>query len=255
MHVTTVSVVIPVKDDAPSLARCLAALKEQSHAPLEIVVVDDGSVDDSAAVARASGARVVASSGTGIPAASATGYDAAGGDILARLDADCIADRDWIERLVIAFDDDEVAAVTGFARFHDGPRALRRVLARLYLLAYFAAVAPALGHLPLFGSNLALRRSAWLEVRDSVHRDDELVHDDLDLAMHLGPVRRIRLDTSLGMAMSFRPFRDPRAFALRVRRGMHSILVHWPHDVPWRRWYRRLRVRRIRPATGSTIPS
>lgn len=253
MHVTTVSVVIPVKDDATSLARCLAALREQSLSPLEVVVVDDGSVDDSAAVATAAGARVVACRGEGIPAASATGYDAAGGDILARLDADCIPDRDWVERAVSALSDTEVSAATGYARFHDGPRALRTVGARLYLWAYFAAVTPALGHVPLFGSNLVLRRSAWLEVRDTMHRDDQLVHDDMDLAMHLGPVRRIHLDRSLGMSMSSRPFRDPRAFALRLRRGMHSILVHWPSELPWLRWARRLKARRDRPANRGTL--
>lgn len=243
MRASTVSVIIPVKDDADNLTRCLEALKAQSLPPLEIIVIDDGCVDDSAAVALAAGARVVQSIGTGIPAASATGYDAATGELLARLDADCIPDYDWVERVAAAFDTDDTDAVTGYARFHDGPRALRTLGARLYLLAYFVAVTPALGHVPLFGSNLALRRSSWLAVRDDVHRDDQLVHDDMDLAMHLGPERRIRLDRTLGMGMSSRPFRDPRAFLVRLRRGMHSIIVHWPHDLPWLRWYRRVKAR------------
>jgi len=242
MHVTTVSVVIPVKDDAASLERCLAALRRQSLHPLEIVVVDDGSVDDSAAVAIAGGARVVPSSGRGIPAASATGYDAAGGDILARLDADCIPPADWCERIVTSFDnDDSLAGLTGFARFHDGPRPLRRAGAFLYLAAYVAATAPALGHVPLFGSNLAIRRGAWLEIRGRVHRNDDLVHDDLDLSFHLGPERRIVLDRGLRMGMSSRPFTHPRGLALRLRRGFHSVVVHWPADLPWLRWTRRIR--------------
>ena len=249
MHLLTVSVVIPVKDDAPSLERCLAALKAQSHHPLEIVVVDDGSVDDSAAVAVANGARVVPCRGSGIPAASATGYDAAGGDILARLDADCVPPPDWCERIVDAFAaDDSLAGLTGFATFHDGPRALRRILSTLYLAAYVAAVAPALGHAPLFGSNLAIRRSAWLRISDLVHRDDNLMHDDMDLSFHLGPERRIRLDRSVRMTMSYRPFTNARAFVLRVRRGFHSVVAHWPQELPWKRW-----IRRIRSADSGTI--
>lgn len=237
-----ISVVIPVKDDAAGLERCLSALRAQSHPPLEVVVVDDGSVDHSTAVARAGGARVVQSIGSGIPAASATGYDAARGDVLARLDADCIPPPDWCAHIARAFAADEaLAGLTGFARFHDGPRALRGIGAHLYLWAYVATVAPALGHVPLFGSNLAIRRTAWLEVAAVVHRDDDLMHDDMDLSMHLGPERRIRLDLGLGMGMSARPFSDLGSFRLRIRRGFHSIVAHWPAELPWRRWIRRLR--------------
>ena len=45
---TGVSVVIPVKDDGPRLRRCLRALAMQTRPPDEIVVVDNGSTDDSA---------------------------------------------------------------------------------------------------------------------------------------------------------------------------------------------------------------
>ena len=74
---TTVSVVIPVRDDAEMLARCLAALAAQTRPADEIVVVDNGSSDDSASVARSAGARVVAEATPGIPQAASTGYDAA----------------------------------------------------------------------------------------------------------------------------------------------------------------------------------
>ena len=95
----TVSVVIPVKDDARRLAVCLAAIRRQTVAPLEVVVVDNGSTDASAAVARAGGARVVREEHAGIPAASAAGYDAAIGDVIARLDADSIPPAEWVETI------------------------------------------------------------------------------------------------------------------------------------------------------------
>ncbi len=44
----TVSVVIPVKDDADALGRCLRALSLQTKAPDEVIVVDNGSEDESA---------------------------------------------------------------------------------------------------------------------------------------------------------------------------------------------------------------
>ncbi|CAD5991340.1 Glycosyl transferase family 2 [Agreia sp. COWG] len=237
----TISVVIPVKDDAIQLDRCLAALAAQTRRADEIVVVDNGSTDDSAAVARDAGAVVVFVRGGGIPAASAAGYDAASGDVIARLDADCIPARGWlelIERQLAAHP--RVAAVTGGARFVDGPRLLRAPLALAYLGAYFGSVGLALGHAPLFGSNFAMRRSAWLAVQREVHRGDEFVHDDMDLSMHVGPRRRIRYVRGLGMGISMRPLFDASAFGTRLHRGFHSLAIHWPHELPWLRAFRRL---------------
>ncbi|GGC82343.1 glycosyl hydrolase [Tersicoccus solisilvae] len=234
----TVSVVIPVKDDAVALAACLDALAHQTRRADEIVVVDNNSTDDSAALARAAGARVVPCATPGIPAASATGYDAAAGDLILRLDADCVPGPTWVATVVAALDrHPEVGAVTGHARFIDGPPRLRGPLAVAYLGAYALATGAALGHPPLFGSNLGMRRAAWEDVRASVHRDDPLLHDDLDLSFHLGERHRIRYLPGASMGMSMRPFRSGRSFAHRMRRGMRTVTVHWPHDLqPARSW-------------------
>jgi glycosyltransferase involved in cell wall biosynthesis len=247
----TVSVVIPVKDDARRLAVCLAAIRRQTVAPLEVVVVDNGSTDASAAVARAGGARVVREEHAGIPAASAAGYDAAIGDVIARLDADSIPPAEWVETIRGHLTErPDLQAVTGGAVFSGGPVRLRRVGAALYLGAYTVAVAPALGHVPLFGSNFALRRDAWERVRWSVHRRDPELHDDLDLSFHLGVHDRIGYRRDITVQISHRPFTDPVAMLKRFRRGFRTIFVHWPHDLPWLRWARILSARRgtSRPA-------
>ncbi|RIJ55986.1 glycosyltransferase, partial [Clavibacter lycopersici] len=197
----------------------------------------------------------------GIPAAAAAGYDAARHEVIARLDADCVPPADWIERLgdVLAARPD-VDAVTGAARFLDGPRALRGIAAVAYLGAYFASVTLALGHPPLFGSNFALRRDAWLRVRDEVHREGTHLHDDIDLSVHLGPRHRIVVDPRLRMGISMRPLTRPSTLPLRMTRGMASLTVHWPQELPWLRWWRtgqRIRDDRQarRLAAGGTIRS
>ncbi|MFS0714339.1 glycosyltransferase family 2 protein [Microbacterium sp. 2P01SA-2] len=238
----TVSVVIPVKDDAAMLQRCLRALAEQSRRPDEIVVVDNGSRDDSAEVARAAGARVVECLAAGIPAAAATGYDHATGDLVLRLDADSLPSPTWIAGLCRDFARrPHVAVLTGGARFIDGPRALRRPLAATYLGLYALLGFAALGHLPLFGSNLAFRRAAWRSVSREVHRGDAEVHDDFDLAFHLGGRHRIAYSRRTDMGISMRPFDDRRAFRTRIARGFHTVVSHWPDELPHRRVARRLR--------------
>lgn len=239
---STVSVVIPVKDDDRALRRCLDALARQTRPADEVIVVDNGSSDASALVARDAGARVVRCDRTGIPAASATGYDAATGDVILRLDADCVPAPNWVETMTDAFDRrPDVDAFTGHARFVDGPRVLRMPLAAVYLGCFALVMVPTLGHVPLFGSNLGLRGSAWRAVRDEVHRDDAELHDDIDLAFHVGDVGRIRYLPRARMGISMRPFGDARAFVRRIAMGFRTVTVHWPEDFPPKRWARRLR--------------
>lgn len=234
-----VSVVIPVKNDASHLERCLSGLAMQSRPPDEVIVVDNGSTDASAGVASAFGATVIVCREPGIPAASARGYDAATGDIILRLDADCVAPISWIESVLSAFGQrPDIAAVTGGARFIDGPAALRTPLASAYLLGYLIVTAPTLGHLPVFGSNFAMRASAWRGVRRVVHRDDPDLHDDLDIAFHLGDGCRIGYLRGEAMGISMRPFHSARSFATRVFRGFRTVFRHWPRDFPPFRWCR-----------------
>ena len=243
MSRSTISVVIPVKNDADLRRRCLRALSEQAFAPAEVIVVDNGSTDDSANVALSFGARVVREDRPGIPAASAAGYDAASADIIARLDADCVAPPDWLARIAATFDGGPtVAAVTGGGHFTDGPLIWRRLGALLYLGTYFVLVGGALGQTPLFGSNCAFRRSEWKRVAHDVHRFDPMVHDDMDLSMHLGPRATIRFDRNLHMGISSRPFSATRAeMRLRFHRGIRSLAIHWPQESPLRRHIGRAR--------------
>lgn len=245
----TISVVIPVKDDSAELAVCLAALAAQTRTADEIVVVDNASSDDSAAVAKAAGAIVVSCPEPGIPAASATGYDASSGDLILRLDADCVPPATWIQEVLTAFEvRPEVAALTGAARFIDGPRLLRRPLAAAYLFAYTYCSLPALGHIPLFGSNLAMRQQVWREVRENVHRDDPEIHDDMDLSFHIGERHRLGYLRGTPMGMSMRPFNDAQAFRRRMDRGFRTITLHWPEEFPPYRWQRIREFRRSSPA-------
>lgn len=237
----TVSVVIPVKDDAPALRRCLELLSRQTHEPLEVVVVDNGSTDDSAAVATAYGARVVTEPRPGIPAAASTGYDAANGDVIARCDADSTPPEDWVERIVEGLvARPEVEAVTGTGRFYDLPPVAARVLVWLYLGTYYVSVHAALGHTALWGSNMAIRGRAWREVRDTVHRDDPELHDDMDLAFAMGPGRAIRYDRLLRVGVSARSLRGRGQRRRRLDRAVNTLRVNWAVQPPWERWRARL---------------
>ena len=88
-----VSIVVPARNEAESLPHLLASLVGQTPAPDQVIVVDDGSTDGTAEVARRFGATVVESSPlpdgwTGKSWACMQGADVASGDTLVFLDAD-----------------------------------------------------------------------------------------------------------------------------------------------------------------------
>ena len=102
----TVSIIVPARNEAKTITHLIHTVRQQSPAgwSAEVVLVDDGSTDDTAAVARAAGARVVelgVRPGGGNPAAARNrGALAALGDPLVFLDADCLPADGWLARLL-----------------------------------------------------------------------------------------------------------------------------------------------------------
>lgn len=84
-----VSVILPVFNGEQFLAQALSSVLEQEHRPLEIVVVDDGSEDGSAELARRfPETRVVSQKNAGPAAARNRGIREARGELIAFIDAD-----------------------------------------------------------------------------------------------------------------------------------------------------------------------
>lgn len=239
-----VSVVIPVLDDAAHLRTCLASLAAQTRPADEVVVVDNGSTDESAAVARSFGARVVPEPVRGIPAAAATGYDAATGDVIARCDADSRLPADWIEHVVRVLErNPHLDAVTGPGSFHDLPRGVRHVAGGFYLIGLFAGFGSAIANIPLWGSNMAMRADAWREVSGRVHRTTPGIHDDLDLSCVLGPRARVRFMPGVGVEVAGRMFSSPGAARQRFAWAMATLRLNRADLGTVDRWAIRLGLR------------
>lgn len=213
----TISVVIPVFNDAPMLTVCLEALAAQSRPADEIIVVDNDSTDDTAEVGAAGGARVITEPVSGIFPAAAAGYDAARCDIIARLDADSVPPADWLERIEATLaGTDGLTAITGPGDFYGSNRFVHWVARTIYIGGMFVFVGAMLGHPPLFGSNFAMPARLWQRVRGRVNRSLPHIHDDLDLSYHLEPDMSVIYDPTLRVAVSARPFESWSALGRRL---------------------------------------
>ena len=114
----TVSVILPTFNGGDGLKHTIASLRRQTLRPLEIIVVDDGSTDDTRAVAESARARglvdMVITHGTrcGRSAAINSAARFSGGDLLLTADADTEFDSTALARLASAFDDPHVAGAS-----------------------------------------------------------------------------------------------------------------------------------------------
>lgn len=112
--VFSASVVICTRDRPEELQRCLASLPQQTYPPREIIVVDNASRDKrTRAVVLAADAIYVREDRPGLDIARNSGARRANSEIVAYTDDDVILHRHWLERLVTAFDNPQIAAVTG----------------------------------------------------------------------------------------------------------------------------------------------
>lgn len=113
-----ISVVIPAYNAAGFLPRCLDSVFAQTVRPQEVIVVDDGSTDNTAAVARRLGAKVVRRPNGGLAAARNTGIAHASSEWIALLDADDLWSPQKLEWQTSCIGAETILVYTG-VRFFD----------------------------------------------------------------------------------------------------------------------------------------
>jgi glycosyltransferase involved in cell wall biosynthesis len=108
-----VSFVIPAKNEAKMIGQCLDAINnlDYDHARYECIVVDNGSMDETATIAKLKCANVLTMPVGTISALRNYGAREAKGDFLAFIDADCLIDKDWLKNALPHFQNPAVGCV------------------------------------------------------------------------------------------------------------------------------------------------
>ena len=109
-----VTVAVCTYNGAATLRDCLDGISALRYPGYEVVVVSDGSTDDSAAIARSyPGVRVIETKNRGLSSARNAAAQAASGEIVAYIDDDAIPDPDWLTHLAASFACEENVAAGG----------------------------------------------------------------------------------------------------------------------------------------------
>ncbi len=246
MGAPRVSVLIPARDAADTLGACLRSVVRQTLPDWECVVVDDGSTDDTAAVAAAADprVRVVRLPHAGVVTAAMAGLAECRAPLVARMDADDVMHRERLALQVTALDADPgLAAVGAHVRFFprrgmsDGLRAYERWLNGI---ASEAAVrAEAFVELPVANPTLCGRRSVltahgyhdrgWPE-------DYDLVLRMLAAGDRIGIVPRRLLgwrDHPRRLTRTHGSYTQDRIVACKAHYLAHGLLAGGDHYVLW----------------------
>jgi glycosyltransferase involved in cell wall biosynthesis len=124
------SVVIPMYNSAATIAMTLeAALAvERGGHDLEVVVVDDGSTDESRRIAEGYHVTLVTQANSGPAAARNAGWRRSTGEVILFTDADCRPETDWLDRMTAPLAKAGVGAVAGSYSIANPQRAMARLI-------------------------------------------------------------------------------------------------------------------------------
>jgi glycosyltransferase involved in cell wall biosynthesis len=189
-------VVIPAYNEEEYLPACLRALQRQTYPAeqFEVIVVDNASIDATAAIAHRLGAQVVTEPRKGVSRARQAGFQAARGAVIASTDADTRVPPDWLERITAHFEHDPtLGGVYGPVHWSEG-RPSERLMLRYP------------GTWALWASN-RVRRSLWWGSNFAVRREvfwqaggfpvDWPSGEDTDLSLRVNRIAPVRFDPAL----------------------------------------------------------
>lgn len=213
----TLSLIIPVFNEEYALKNCLDSVKYQTVMPDEVIVVDNNSSDNTVSIAKKYPfVKVITEKKQGTLHARTKGFNEAKFDIIGRIDADTILEKNWVEIAKLIMQDSHVAAVTGSTHFYDMPLSPWNH----WVEDFFKNILykHQKGFPFLFGTNMAIRKDIWDQIKSSLC-EDKYIYEDADLAIHLYKKSlKISYNINLRAGMSARRYSDkPKDFYRYIR--------------------------------------
>ncbi len=158
------SIIVAALNEEKYIADCISALKGQNYrGEFDIIIVDNGSNDNTRKIAQKLGVRVIPEPQRGVSYALITGCREAKGEILAFTDADTRPRADWLSKLNGIFNSGEnVAGGGGGLFYYDGPK-WANILFQDFLIRFYVKYFQK-RHQGLAGCNMAVRADVYKKI-------------------------------------------------------------------------------------------
>jgi glycosyltransferase involved in cell wall biosynthesis len=222
-----ISILIPAFNEEKFIKPTLQALLAQDYSPFEIIVIDNGSTDKTADIARSMGVTVVHEEKKGTMAACECGRRLATGDIIFRIDADCIAPSNHLSRAAKHFARPDIVGVGGPYDYFDGSFVFRHFSTLFQKLLY-----PPTNYLfqkmkkgAIFIGGNSFMRASILEEIGGFNTNIVFYGDDTDTAKRMAQKGTILFNTQLPVKSSARRFKAQGTLTLTYLYILHFCKI------------------------------
>ncbi|MFI0153551.1 bifunctional polysaccharide deacetylase/glycosyltransferase family 2 protein [Streptomyces lydicus] len=227
-----VTVLVPAHNEEAGVESTLRSLLASTHRDLQIIVIDDGSTDRTAEIARGVGdprVTVVQQPNSGKPGALGTGLSYARCDIIVMIDADTVFEPDALHRLIQPLADPTIGAVSGNTKVGNRSRLLGRWQHLEYVLGFnldrrMFEVLECMPTVP--GAIGAFRRDALTAIGGI---SDDTLAEDTDLTMALWRVGRRVVYEERAIAWTEVPSTLSQLWRQRYRWCYGTLQSMWKH--------------------------
>jgi glycosyltransferase involved in cell wall biosynthesis len=202
------SIIIPAHNEELFIGRTLRAVLEQTHSVHEVIVVDNASSDDTYTVARQFPITVVKEEQEGTMAACEKGRSIATGDVIVRLDADCLPDEDWLAKADKIFQNEKVVALSGPYAFYDAGKffSWSRVWQQKIILGTANIVMQWFGKSAITNGGNSMFRASALALIGGFDKSIVFYGDDTNVAKRIAKLGKVIFSPSFVMKTSARRF-------------------------------------------------
>lgn len=183
-----VSVIVPVYNVAPYVQQCIDSILCQTYSNLDVILVNDGSTDDSGNIIEAVDdprVRTFHQSNGGLSSARNTGLSYANGDYFCFVDSDDVIRQDYVGTLVdAALETNADLAIGGLARFDDStPPRLEPTISHYTMVRQDDAVNALYSSKKLVKYTVAWTKLYHASLRPVVHFPLGKLHEDVAVAL------------------------------------------------------------------------
>ncbi len=216
-----ISVIIPAFNEEKYLSKTLEAILAQDYSDFEVILVDNGSMDRTSEIAGSfPKVKVLHESRKGTMWACECGRKEAKGELIVRMDADCLPYKDWLSKGAAFFANQDIVCLSGPYDYYDASPFFRK--SSLFFEKYFFSFFDFLFQILRIragismGGNTFLRASAIAKI-GGFNTDLTFYGDDTDVPTRMSTVGKVIYSRKIIMPTSARRYKNEGLLKLQTK--------------------------------------